>query len=416
MSSSAFGNDQLTHKRFFLPVSGTRFNDIKKRKLTNGVECVKSRFDNSLSTEERDLMQIEQEKLEIERQKIYNYAIYQKSKEAFTLNLSHTYTTPQPFNLRTEQRAEIKSHEPDFKDIQNRPIFKARSIPKNLIQPPVIMHSEKQLTIPQEFKLSSRGFSKSNLSDNCQKAQNSINDSVSNHNDSFENSGHRATAVPDFSSPYTPTKQSASRKSESLKSKTEERGSAKKVKFEQHDQHKRHEVERPFKAQPLPEFTPPTQRSHEHSITTPSPFSFSERIGPEKQLSYSSDRFQSFKARPMPNFSRPFFPQSNNIDLTQPMEIELHTERRAEVRNFFQDKSSHLMNKLDEHNQRIRNQQEIHLNRKTLNFRTKNVPGLNRGTRSAYESLNTTQNMFYSQNVSMEADTSVIKDEEMTDA
>ncbi|CAG9315268.1 unnamed protein product [Blepharisma stoltei] len=405
-------------KRPFMPGFDTKFNDNKKRKLWNGVEHIKAAPSNNLTSEERELLKIEAEINEFERQKLLNLMTYQRSKNYTPINLPHHSTVPQPFVLRTEQIPCAKDHLIEERCLNARPIFKARPMPR--YNEPPIYRSDKKLTVPREFEFSTPTSTRH--MDCHYSTPTNLCHSVDFSHSICDSPAFHAKEMPDFSNPFTPTKSFTPTKFQPFHLKTEERGSSKKKSEQLEYQRSLQENSiSMFRATPMPDFTPPSLKKSERPPTTPIPFVLAtERRSMERPPSYSPSTFQNFKAKPMPDFSHPFFPVSNNMELTQPMDIELHTDKRAEERAAFEEslrekeRQESLLRSLEEQERKKKENHEVQLFRKQAEFRARPMPGFYySGTENNNPNFKEIVSTHYS---FMETETSITQDEEMTDA
>lgn len=332
-------------KRLFIPSTHTQFNDIKRRKLLTGVEPIRPCQHPGFDSETLELMKIEKEKNELERQKILNYATYERAV---------------PKTNFTRKKQLLSTEELQLQEIQNRPKFKARPVPRSHKSPNMLTkNSSKHPTIPQGFNFSTstpnRHLAEDSPIPKCQK--------------SFETPPFKARSVPDFSNPFTPTKSTSSTKVKEFKLHTEQRGATKHELFQEQIQNEIRSLNelRNFKAAPAPAFTPPTK------LSTFSPSS-------EKGSQNSSQ--SSFKAKPMPDFSKPFIPTLDREPISV-MDIELNTDRRAEERQLFEEK----LREKDRIQQQLREaealkqvqleQQQMEQIRKSMEFKARPMPSYN---------------------------------------
>ena len=306
----------ILQKRSFQPGRETIFNDIKKRKLAKGIEHIQYSF---FSTSSYNSM--------INPASLHTPS---KSPSAKTFNSS---SNPQNFYSN--------SKETQFQDHRQR--FKARPIPKSLYKPDFLLRSsEKPLTSPQDFPLTTQS------PHTCQPTF-------------VQNDNFKARPMPDFSTPFTPqhfftpTKpkdfnfSSVSRTISSEKSPTK------------------------YIPQNYPMSTPP-----HHSQTgfcTPRPamqFSTPCRSNMSSSgynFNYSAKDFQQRSG----NSCREFEP-------TVPMDIELHSTRRAEEREIFEEKlreqerRKEALARIEEEGRQMAEMQEVRLIRKQAEFKAKPMP------------------------------------------
>ena len=91
---------------------------------------------------------------------------------------------------------------------------------------------------------------------------------------------------------------------------------------------------------------------HFKQPTVPTNFRFCTEERGERQRSLSFEHVSTdslvchkFKAKPMPDFSKPFQPKLGTLPLTEAEEIHFETEKRAEKREEFE---KHMLEKLNE--------------------------------------------------------------------
>lgn len=398
-------------KRLFMPGFGTRFNDNKKRKLSNGVQHLKKSLTHVSMLEDSDSMIIDAEIDETARRNLFNLAAYNK----------HHPTVPQPFNLRTDQKPCSKDHFAEERCLNSRPIFKARPMPK-FDNPATITRSEKKLTVPQDFGFSTPVHNR-HISMGCISSAPMASYDFTPNRSTCESPSFRAKEMPNFSNPFTPKKNNSMTKFETFNLRTEERGSEKKKLFDQQQSYRDLEDEssRQFKAKPLPLFSPPSTKKSDKAPTTPIMFNLSnERRSLEQLASISPLSSQNFKAKPMPDFSQPFFPVNKNAEITSPVDFELYSNRRAEERALFEEsirekeRRERLLKDLEEREQRARELHEIQLLRKSTEFKARPLPDFYHTNNENFDP--NFKQAFNLQNSYMDTEPSMTQDEEMTDA
>lgn len=358
-------------KRLFTPSYDSSFNPAKKRRLTNGVQALHGNF--IPSSEERELMQLERDKQEAERQKLLNKAYYRRtsfSKETSSTSSKNSYV-PQVLSPHSDNRVKsttLTLEEKVLREIASRPKFRAKPIPRSHhVAGLVIKSSDRPLTIPVEFSLSKPS--------DCQSSQSAsqgfsqgfkalpLNRQIFEQPDFVPSYQHRATVpldvklrtqegkrccsvdntagIPEFKAKPMPVFPPAFiRKSlqpltvpELPHLLTEERGFHKQQAFE--EQKKSFEEQQPtgFISRPMPIFASPEPKTTQFTPTKFAPFNLTPRSTLE---AFSPLQSPQFTAKPMPDFSNPFTPQKSG---TQTIEepFELHSEKRAVLRSVFDE-------------------------------------------------------------------------------
>jgi hypothetical protein len=329
ISAQNFPVSGMCKKRAFQAEEKSNFNDIKRRRLNSGVEGIKLR----LTSEEIELQRLQKEKEEIERQKMMYDKYYNKIKNArpsvttpsLYSNSGSRNETPKLTNNRNDDDMELD-------DVSKRPKFKARPLPKSIYAPQfTIKHSDKPLTMPIGFNLSTGNSSSQGLSykeESTSFKARPLNKNIlekpdfvpqlgfttpssaaiSNRNtptpNSLDNRLHKRqnSSSPAPSRCFIPRSEERARRSQSISRNFESEISS-------------DCIQRSFPPNPFTIFTPP-------SDPQPSPFSY-EKLHSETYISSYQESCSAFSARFLPNISEPFRFGSENV---QSMEIEQSTD------------------------------------------------------------------------------------------
>lgn len=386
------------NKRLFIPSETSKFSDIKRRKLNTGIERIKLTKCPKLSTEERKWLQIEAEKEEIKRQRILNMLFYEKTKQSPSVCDESRFDSSSIDGL-----CQVFNEAMEIEEIRRRPKFKPKVLPQKFKSP-----SKKSRTNSTSFDLSA---SRSILSEyNTPKATNKKftfekPDSTPRENrfnspscisgrrsfDSYENTPKsNSNSISGKAEPCSPTS------FQPFNLKTEERGLCKKLSWERQLEIEKFKEEqaRLFKASPMPIFTPPEKPQFSHTETVPSPFQLNteERATQRASMkSQDSNETTGFKARPMPDFSNPFIPETGILEPTQPLDFELNSEIRAQRRSFFneqlreKERQQLELSKAQELERQAQEEAEIRALRKQQEFKARGIPAYLQLTSSSGE-------------------------------
>lgn len=282
---------------------------------------------------------------------------------------------------------------------EQRPRFKARPVPRSHYQPGLCLQgSQRPLTVPEEPVVLSRSRSCSQrLEEHSREA------------------GFRARPMPDFSKPmevrsgFTPTAP------QPFALRTEERGLEKVITLH----HRLHlenmqqvEMQR-FTARPVPVFPCPQPLIQTCAPTVPQPFPLSNP--PRSQLP-SFPTFNAFRAKPMPDFTRPFQPELEGKH-TEPMEVELNSDlqamRRAQFETDLRDKEQKAAQAtaVSAQFQAVQDAEELKAFRKALEFHALPLPsGLYQRGKGQVKDENSNPNLGESTSYGSTEDSMVICD------
>ena len=287
-------------KRQFQPGFGTIFNDIKKRKLETGVSNIQPSF--------------------------FINSSYEHSNTSTEISTSQVFLQQKLSNSTNKQNefsAEPKRQKKDF-----RQKFKAKPIPNSLYKPNFfIRSSEKPLTYPQEFSLSTPSPHKYRYQQEVPER-------------------FKARPMPDFSNPFTPNFCITPRKPEFFENSSKKTVSAEKREYTIN--------------------TAPVYKKFNSEFSTPKNMTKNSTPSKEKNLSYGQE-FAKNK-----NFQ--------DFEPTVPMEIELHTSARAQEREIFEEKlrQQERLKKAvikQEHDEKHKQESEqIRLIRKQTIFKARPMP------------------------------------------
>lgn len=325
ISAQNFPISGMCKKRAFQAEEKSNFNDIKRRRLNSGVEGIKPR----LTSEEIELQRLQKEKEEIERQKMMYDKYYNKIKNARpSVSTPSLYSNSRSRNETPKLTNNRNDDDMELDDVSKRPKFKARPLPKSIYTPQfTIKHSDKPLTMPIGFNLSTGNFSSQNPSykeESTPFKARPVNKSIldkpdfvpqlgfttpssaarSNRNtptpNSFDNRLHirQSSSSPAPSRCFIPRSEERGRRSHSIARNFEPEISS-------------DYIQRSFPPNPFPIFTPP-------SDPQPSPFS-SEKLQSETYISSYQESCSAFSVRFLPNMSEPFIFGSESM---HSMEIE----------------------------------------------------------------------------------------------
>lgn len=356
-------------KRFFTPSYDSKYNPAKKRRLTNGVKPMHTNY--TPTNEEFQLMQIESDKQEAERQRLLNCAYYKRtsnSRDPSARGTPNTSFSGQLYDgcIQPPKHGSVQD-EKLLQEIASRPKFRAKPLPRSHFVPSLLIKaSERPLTIPQGFNLSS---SRPSLPATTSREESNsgfkalpLNRAILERPDFEPVLDHKATTpmmihlrtdnrsrpcsiqegnsalgfkarpMPDFPPVFTVQSTAPLTVPMMPTLLTEQRGFLKQQAFEE----QRKCVEEPprgFISRPMPAFSPPEPRLCSFQPTQFNPFNITQphqtKIDHEDTLTSPS-----FKAKPMPDFSNPFVPTLEPCDI--PMSpFDLKSTQRAVLRNAF---------------------------------------------------------------------------------
>ena len=334
ISAQNFPISGMCKKRAFQAEEKSNFNDIKRRRLNSGVEGIQPR----LTSEELELQRLQKEKEEIEKQKMMHDKYYNKIKNARpSVSTPSLYSTSRSRNETPKLTNNRNDDDMELDDVSKRPKFKARPLPKSIYAPQfTIKHSDKPLTMPIGFNLSTGNFSSQGPSYKDESSPfkaRPLNKNIlekpdfvpqiglttpssaarSNRNtptpNSLDNRSHirQSSSSPAPSRCFIPRSEERTRRSQSIARNFESEISS-------------DYIPRSFPPNPFTVFTPP-------SDPQPSPFS-SEKLHSETYISSYQESCSAFSARFLPNMSEPFIFGSETV---QSMEIEQNTDSLSAI-------------------------------------------------------------------------------------
>lgn len=322
-------------------------------------------------------------------------------------------SSAQSFNPSSKKRRLIAGFEPyspanppsfppsqAFTNAEQRPRFKALPVPRSHYQPSLCLQgSQRPLTVPEEPVVLSRSRSCSlRLEEHSQEA------------------GFRARPMPDFSKPmevrsgFTPTAP------QPFALRTEERGLEKVITLHHrlHLENMRQAELQRFTARPVPVFSCPQPLIQASAPTVPQPFPLSNP--PRVQLP-SFPTFNAFRAKPMPDFTRPFQPELEGKH-TEPMEVELNSDlqamRRAQFEAELRDKEQKAAQAtaLSAQLQAAQEAEALKVFRKALEFHALPLPsGLYQRSKGQVKDENSNRNLGESTSYGSTEDSMVICDQ-----
>jgi len=245
-------------------------------------------------------------------------------------------TTVEEFHMETEQRLRQRKAQEVVEPEEPVYEFRARPVPKAVLEGPVGIHAVQPapLTVPQ-----SPAFSTRRAVNNVSKDQ--------KDQDEVEVVHFKTRPVPHVGIPFVPRfdhhatepvpfsfserdKELFARKEEKIQKVYEEERKA-----------------REFHAQPMKDLTPKLPPKKPIPLTEPEPFDLEvdargQAKAEEKKKQLEEERqklkkLATFKARPPTVLSKePYVPQKSNKPLTEILDLQLNTERRAESRLEFE--------------------------------------------------------------------------------
>mmetsp|Transcript_27605 Transcript_27605/g.49797 ORF Transcript_27605/g.49797 Transcript_27605/m.49797 type:complete len:488 (+) Transcript_27605:367-1830(+) len=360
-------------KRFFTPSYDSGFNPAKKRRLASGPQPVHGTF--IPTSEEKELMQLERDKQEAERQKLLNQAYYKRniSRETSMPTSSRSSVGPLPFSPHSDNRmrltAALSLEENVLREIASRPKFRAKPIPRSHHVPPmVIKSSSRPLTVPREFNLSkvpesihskhssqelSPGFKARPLNKQIfdqpdfvpmyeHKATVPIEVKLRTNerqrsysiDEGDSQQGFKARPMPVFPPVFTQKSTQPLTVPEMPHLLTEERGFQKQQAFEEQIRSSE-EKHQGFVSRPMPIFSTPEPKPKTFTPTQFSPFNLYS-TPKATQDTLGAAQIPQFIAKPMPDFSNPFVPKKAPTEVTfEP--FEMHSDQRAVFRSVFDE-------------------------------------------------------------------------------
>jgi len=322
-------------KRQFIPDFDSYFGEGKRFKTQQGKRPVQQGFCLDMDIEDKHELESKAQYPCPERDQIMNCAFYNQ-KAPFRFPKA---TKPQPFNFMTDNRA-VNRHKSKKEEIESRPKFKARPVPKSLYNPSVVSkHSHKPPTKPNEFSFNSKHKSQPQPppNDNYFKALPLNKEILDRPN--FVPKKHTKQPTKPVEFDFETTKRSLMNSMFSTQSSVDST-----------EGHKPNFFRNQFSSL---DFT------HRASMP-PLPC-------------------KGFSARPVPNFSNPFQPV-HNCQFTEPQEFTLNSQERAEDRKLFEEelrekeRRREAQKQAQEEQRRLQEEMELKQLRKNLVFKARPVP------------------------------------------